>query len=52
MATRRFKGRGMKFGVPLSVPGSRYVERCQGMPSPHCAYCESSSAAAVEAHAG
>jgi len=25
MATRRFKSAAMKFGVPLSVPGSRYV---------------------------
>jgi len=25
MATRRFKSATMKFGVPLSVPGSRYV---------------------------
>jgi len=30
MATRRFKSATMKFGVPLSVPGSRYVERCYG----------------------
>jgi hypothetical protein len=30
MATRRFKSPTMKFGVPLSVPGSRYVERCYG----------------------
>jgi hypothetical protein len=28
MATRRFKSPTMKFGVPLSVPGSRHVERC------------------------
>ena len=28
MAMRRFKSPTMKFGVPLSVPGSRYVERC------------------------
>jgi len=28
MATRRFKSPTMKFGVPLSVPGSRYIERC------------------------
>lgn len=31
MATRRFKSKTMKFGVPLSVPGSRYVEECYGM---------------------
>ncbi len=30
MATRRFKSATMKFGVPLSVPGSRHVERCYG----------------------
>jgi len=30
MSTRRFKSATMKFGVPLSVPGSRYVERCYG----------------------
>lgn len=30
MVTRRFKSRTMKFGVPLSVPGSRYVELCYG----------------------
>lgn len=30
MATRRFKSITMKFGVPLSVPGSRYVEHCYG----------------------
>jgi len=30
MATRRYKSRTMRFGVPLSVPGSRYVERCYG----------------------
>jgi hypothetical protein len=28
MATRRFKSKTMKFGVPLSIAGSRYVERC------------------------
>ena len=27
---RRFKSRTMRFGVPLSVPGSRYVEHCYG----------------------
>lgn len=26
--SRRYKSRTMRFGVPLSVPGSRYVERC------------------------
>ncbi|MGH8171560.1 MAG: hypothetical protein ACREPX_00340 [Rhodanobacteraceae bacterium] len=26
--SRRFKSPTMKFGVPLSVPGSRYVEHC------------------------
>lgn len=26
----RFKSPTMKFGVPLSVPSSRYVERCYG----------------------
>lgn len=31
MATRRFKSITMKFGVPLSVPGSRHVEWCYGM---------------------
>lgn len=31
MAATRFKTRAMKVGVPLSVPGSRYVERCYGM---------------------
>jgi len=30
MSRRRFKSRMMKFGVPLSVPSSRYVERCYG----------------------
>jgi len=30
MATRCFKSRTMRFGVPLSVPGSRYVELCYG----------------------
>jgi len=30
MATRRFKSATMKFGVPLAVPGSLYVERCYG----------------------
>jgi len=29
--SRRFKSPTMKFGVPLSVPGSRYVEHCYGM---------------------
>ena len=28
--SRRFKSPTMKFGVPLSVPGSRYVEPCYG----------------------
>jgi len=28
--SRRFKSATMKFGVPLSVPGSRYVEHCYG----------------------
>jgi hypothetical protein len=28
--SRRFKSPTMKFGVPLSVPGSRYVEHCYG----------------------
>jgi hypothetical protein len=28
--TRRFKSRTMRFGVPLSVPGSLRVERCYG----------------------
>jgi hypothetical protein len=27
----RYKSRTMRFGVPLSVPGSRYVEHCYGM---------------------
>lgn len=27
---RRYKSSTMKFGVPLSVPGSRYVEHCYG----------------------
>ena len=31
MTRRRFKSPTMKFGVPLSVPSSRYVERCYGM---------------------
>jgi len=31
MTSRRFKSVTMKFGVPLSVPGSRQVERCYGM---------------------
>jgi len=26
--SRRYKSATMKFGVPLAVPGSRYVERC------------------------
>ena len=26
--SRRYKSSTMKFGVPLSVPGSRYVEHC------------------------
>jgi len=30
MSRRRFKSATMKFGVPLSVPSSRYVERCYG----------------------
>ena len=30
MATRRFKSATMKFGVPLSVPGSLHIERCYG----------------------
>ena len=29
--SRRYKSSTMKFGVPLSVPGSRYVEHCYGM---------------------
>jgi hypothetical protein len=29
--SRRFKTSTMKFGVPLSVSGSRYVEHCYGM---------------------
>lgn len=28
--SRRFTTSTMKFGVPLSVPGSRYVEHCYG----------------------
>jgi len=28
--SRRYKSSTMKFGVPLSVPGSRYVEHCYG----------------------
>src|SRR4051812_9455107 len=28
--SRRFKSPTMKFGVPLSVAGSRYVEHCYG----------------------
>jgi hypothetical protein len=28
--SRRFKSPTMKFGVPLSVPASRYVEHCYG----------------------
>jgi hypothetical protein len=27
---RRFKSSTMRFGVPLSVPGSRHVKRCYG----------------------
>ena len=30
MSRRRFKSSTMKFGVPLSVPSSRYVGRCYG----------------------
>ena len=26
--SRRFKSRTMRFGIPLSVPGSRYIEQC------------------------
>ena len=29
--SRRYKSSTMKFRVPLSVPGSRYVEHCYGM---------------------
>ena len=29
--SRRCKSRTMRFRVPLSVPGSRYVEHCYGM---------------------
>ena len=28
--SRRFKSRTMRFGVPLSIPGSRCAERCYG----------------------
>ena len=34
--SRRFKSRTMKFGVPLSVPGSRYVEHCYGKHGKGC----------------
>jgi hypothetical protein len=30
MASRRYKSHTMKFGIPLSVAGSRHVERCYG----------------------
>jgi hypothetical protein len=30
MTRRRFKSSTMNFGVPLSVPSSRYIERCYG----------------------
>lgn len=31
MSRRRFKSSTMKFGVPLAVAGSRYVEPCYGL---------------------
>jgi hypothetical protein len=37
--SRRFKSSTMRFGVPLSVPGSRYVERCYGMHGKSFAGC-------------
>jgi hypothetical protein len=33
MATRRFKSPTMKFGIPLVVPGSRYVELLGRLPA-------------------
>jgi hypothetical protein len=30
--SRRYKSRTMKFGVPLSLPGSRYIEHCYAAP--------------------
>jgi len=36
--SRRFKTSTMKFGVPLSVPGSRYVEHCYGEHGKGCCH--------------